>query len=364
MAGPDTNPAVMVDDSAKWAALAKEMETPDPILDAPPERTPGEPLPPPRSPSPPLQRHEDIRAPQPDPEPEPQPDDQQSEPRPRLTYEQLETNNRNTTEALRQAREQAKRAEESLQAVHRMVEDMRATRAQQQPRAEPQPEFKIPDVNDDPIGHFSARQQYMEEQLRQALQGNQYLNDQQVAQQRERQFWQHVENAENQFRPTTPVVEIDGKKISDYDLACEHLRNHRLTELEGMYPDNSQVAMAEARQLGLPSVAHLRQYLMHQDAMNIASRAFTLGVSPGALYYQAAKGRGYVTPTAAAAKPNGKNEKIAAAQRGQKAALTISGGESRRAPNEMSLTDLSDLWLEDPDEFDKQWEVMKRAGKL
>src|SRR5262245_44479545 len=201
--------------------------------------------------------------------------------------------------------------------------------------------------------------------LQEALRGTQGLTEHQVAIQQERQFWGHVDAAEQEFRKTVPTVDVNGQKVSDYDLACDHLRSHRMTELEGMYPDNSPVAQAEARQMGLPTVGHLRQYLMHQDAMHIANRAFALGVSPGALYYQAAKGRGYVTPKAQTQTPAARaNGKIAAAQRGQKASLTISGGETRKGENEMSLTDLSDLWLEDPDEFDKQWEVMKRAGKL
>src|SRR5262245_6015449 len=156
MAGTGQNAPEPRDESAQWAALAKELETPDPILDAPPDQGPGDKTPS-RTPEPPIQRHEDIRTPQPPKEDDaPEPDDQT--PRPKLTYEQLESNNRNTTEALRQAREQQKRAEDNLQKLLERI----ASREPLQPqaRAEPRPEPpKIPDVSEDPIGHFDARQQ-------------------------------------------------------------------------------------------------------------------------------------------------------------------------------------------------------------
>jgi hypothetical protein len=371
MAGVGVNkpdPAAQQDDTAKWAALENELKTPDPILDADtrddrapkvPERTPDTP----RVPDVPVQRQAEP-APKPDDQIEP-PTPDTSEPKPKPTYEQLEANQRNTVAALREAREQAKRAEESVQAVHRMVEELRAQRAQAQPPAPK--EEPIPDVDVDPIGHFNARQARMEKLIEQSLRGTQQLTEQQVAATSERQFWQHVDAEEQEYRKTKPVVEIDGKPHSDYDLACNHLRTHRMKELESMYPDGSRIAHQEARQMGLPTPAHLRAYLMQQDAAAIANRAFQLGVSPGELYYQAAVGRGYSTPASAQGQGGNKakaDAKIAAARNGQRAAVTISGGDSQKASGDMSLSDLSDLWLENPEEFDKQWEVMKSLGKL
>jgi hypothetical protein len=105
----------------------------------------------------------------------------------------------------------------------------------------------------------------------------------------------------------------------------------------------------------------LRAAILQTDSAGIAQRAFQLGVSPAMLYYEAAKTRGYTTPHGSPKKANGQ---IEAAKRGQKAALTISGGEGRKSQNDMSIADLSDLYIEDPDAFDREWDRMKRAGKL
>jgi hypothetical protein len=350
----------IVDDTDAWAALEKELETPDPILDAPPERVPGEPEPPPpppprdrEPPAPKIEAHDDDDAPEP-PEPiEPDPS------RPKIPYETLEQNQRRTAAALKEEREARRRSEEN---TARLIEELRA-RTAPPPPAPPKELPPLPDVNEDPIGHFTEKVARLEAALAHTYQQTEQVQRQRQAQVQEQQFWNHVRAAEDTYRPTTPVVVVDGKNVHDYDLACEHLRAHRMTELTHLYPDNSQVAMAEARQYGLPSPAHLRAAILQSDAVGIAQRAYQLGISPAQLYYAAAKGRGYVTP---AGTPTGKtpNGKIETTKRGQKAALTISGGEGRKSTNDMSISDLSDLFVDDPEEFDKQWDRMARAGKL
>lgn len=331
------------DETKQWEGLAAELE--QPASDVPPieKDTPPEKI--------------ALREPPADDdkgEPEPEPD------KPRLTYEQLESNQRNTTEALRQERDARRRAEESLSNVHRLVDELRTARAgPPKPRAEPP---KIPDVDDDPVGHFqavAARQQAIIDELQRNSQATVGHLQAQAA---EQQFWGHVQAAETEFRKTTPNVQIDGKDVSDYDLACEHLRRHRMAELVNLYPDSSAVAMAEAREMGLPTPAHMRAAILHQDAIGIAQRAFQLGVSPAQLYYEAAKGRGYATPSNGKHPRSGAN--LEAVKRGQKASLTIGGGEGRKSNNDMTISDLSDLFIDDPDEFDKQWEKMRAAGKL
>ena len=64
-------------------------------------------------------------------------------------------------------------------------------------------------------------------------------------------------------------------------------------------------------------------------------------------------------------KPNARaNAAIEAAKRGQRAAKTLSGGQGSRGAEDLSLNDLSDLYAEDPEEFDSMWDKMARAGKL
>jgi hypothetical protein len=58
-------------------------------------------------------------------------------------------------------------------------------------------------------------------------------------------------------------------------------------------------------------------------------------------------------------------QQIEAAKKGTKAATTLSGGSgSRKGAEDLSITDLADLFTENPDEADKVWEQMKRSGKL
>src|SRR5262245_34778740 len=332
-APPEPAPAdALPDDSQQWLDLANELEKPDPLL--------GDDAPPPA-------------------EPEAKPDETPPpEEKPKLSYEQLESNYKNAQGAFTSERERARRAEESLQAVNKLIDDLRAARKPAQPEPEP---AKIPDVHEDPIGHFQARTEMLERALAQTYQGTQQTQQHIQAQQQEQVFWDHVRASENEFRKTAPTIEVNGQKTSDYDLACEHLKAHRMSELTHLYPDTSPVAQQEARQQGYPSPAHLRQAILQSDAAGIAQRAFQLGIAPAQLYYEAAKGRGYVTPQATPSKANGK---IEAAKRGQRAALTISGGEGRKTSNDMTISDLSELWAEDPDAFDKEWERMKRAGKL
>ena len=329
-----TAPAPAPDpDAAKWAALAAELEQPEgeeAEVDEPTEQVPKEPSEPTET----------------------------TEPRPKPSYEQLETAERSKTEALRYERERARRAEESLTNVNKLIEELRASR---RPPPQPREEPKIPSVDEDPIGHFQARTAMLEQALLQTHQGAQATQQHLQAQHEERVFWDHVRASENDARKTAPVLEINGQKVSDYDLACEHLKSHRMGELAHLYPDNSPLAQQEAHQQGYPSPAHLRAAILQNDAMGIAQRAFQLGVPPATLYYEAAKTRGYRTPSANGAAPNGK---IETAKRGQRATMTISGGEGRKSANDLSMSDLSDLYLEDPEEFDKQWEKMKRAGKL
>jgi hypothetical protein len=331
---PASEPPLSETESKQWADLAAEFEKPegeDATEATPPERTEAEPK-----------------------EPTEPADD-----KPKLTYEQLESNYRNAQGAFTSERERARRAEESLTAVNKLIDDLRAARAPpRQPEPEPPP---IPDVNEDPIGHFQGKVAMLEHALAQTYQGAAATQEHLQSQHREQVFWDHVRASENEFRKTAPVLEFNGQKVSDYDLACEHLKAHRMGELQHLYPDNSPLAQQEARQQGLPTPAHLRAAILQSDAMGIAQRAYQLGVAPAQLYYEAAKTRGYTTPKGNGATPNGK---IETAKRGQRAALTISGGEGRKVANDMTMSDLSDLYLEDPQEFDKQWDRMKRAGKL
>src|SRR5262252_1773312 len=214
------NEPVLPDDSKQWADLAKELDSDEGEGEGEPPETP----------------EAEVKAEETTPEPEP---------KPKPTYEQLEANYRNAQGAFTSERERARRAEESLQQVNRLIEDLRAARRPpQQPERD---EIKIPDVNEDPIGHFQARTAILEQALQHTYQGTQATQQHLQAQHQEQVFWDHVRASENEFRKSAPVVEINGQKVSDYDAACEHLKAHRMTELMHLYPDTSQLAQQEAR---------------------------------------------------------------------------------------------------------------------
>ena len=301
---PDAPP--VVDDSKQWQALAEELETDKTAFEQ-------------EAPDAPAEAETKPAEPEPDAEPKTPP-----------TYEQLQAQERNKTEALKWEREARRRAEESLTNVNKLIDDLRTARQQRQaPQPEQEP-VKLPDVNEDPIGHFQAKVAMLEQALQHTYQGANQTAAQIHAERQEQQFWNHVQQAEAEYRKTTPTVTLeDGREVSDYDAACEHLKSHRVNELAALYPDDSPVAQQEARQFGLPSVGHLRASILQQDAIAIANRAYQLGVSPAQLYYDAAKNRGYTRPQASSkAKTNGA---ITAQQR---AVQSFPVDQRRRGPQE------------------------------
>src|SRR5262245_58590988 len=340
----ETAPALTGDD-AKWAALFAENEAEESGID----EEAGEDL----TPATVDDEREAIEAKAP------------AEPKAKPTYEQLEANYKNAQGAFKalQASEKAReRAEQQVESFNRMVEELRASRQARQAPKEPEAP-KIPDVLEDPIGHFQARLAERDQVIEQLQRNQQQTTQQTQAQREEQQCWGHIETAEAEFRKSTPTVNVNGREMTDYDAACEHLKSHRMAQLTMMYPDNNPVAHREAQQHGFPTAAHYRVYMLQQDAMGIAARAFQLGISPAQMYYDTAKGVGYVTPEQRPSpslvtpkpKPNGK---IASQRAGLKSSLSISGGEGRRSNVDMSMSDLSDLYAEgDYEAFDREWEA-------
>jgi len=260
----------------------------------------------------------------------------------------------NIQKALKEARAAQKASEERLAQFTRLVEELRSQR--QQPAAEKQPEPpKIPAVEEDPIGHFNARLQQYEEALRTVYQQGGQQHQQLAAQVQEREMWTYVERAEAEIRSQKP----------DYDEACQHLITARARQLDRMYPSDSPQVMAAARQAGFQTPAEYKQALLNQDGRGLIQQAMQLGVSPAAMLYDLALDAGY-QPKGKAPDPAEKaKQQIEATKKGRNASISISGGSgSKKGAQEMSITDLADLAIEDPDAFDKAWNEMKRLGKL
>jgi hypothetical protein len=135
-----------------------------------------------------------------------------------------------------------------------------------------------------------------------------------------------------------------------------------------MYPDESQQAQHYARQMGFQDATQLKLAILNNDRQSVAIQALQLGVSPAAFYYQLAEDAGYQAKPAQPRAPNGQfaaNEAIEAAKRGQAASVSISGSNSgRKGAEDMAISDLAALFVEDPDAADRIWDQMAKAGKL
>jgi hypothetical protein len=318
---PDSDP-----DAGKWAALAKELETDDGGEPA------AEPAPEP--------------APSPEPEPEPQP-------RGPVSPEEHE----NVQKALRQARENERQVREQLTGITGLIENLRQQR--QQPKDDkPADEPKIPSKEEDPVGYFEAVIAQQAKQIEDLVKGTTTTQEALQQDQQTRSFWNAVIQSETEIRKTAP----------DYDEATAHLEQGRVAELKAIYADDNPQAMALARQYGLSSVGELRNAVLNQDRIAVAQQAFSLGMSPAQLYYNLAKQRGY-QPKALNGQANGDAQKVAqaaidAARKGQRAAKSIGGGTGGGPDNPLSIADLTELYSEDPEAFDKKWDEMARKGLL
>lgn len=300
--------------------------------------------------------------PEPQAEPAQQEPGQQQEPAKGKPEHVPYSEHENLQRALKEAREQSKTAEarfaQALEALTR--------RAQPEPEPKKTEAPKIPDKLEDPIGHFEGKIAQLEAQLQQAAQGSQMTAEQLQTYQQQQQFHAVVVRAEEEINDPKSA-----NHKADYWDAVGHLETQRVKELEHMYPDASPYAAQVAQQYGLRSVAELRTAVLNHDRQAVAVQALQMGMSPAEFYYNLALNRGY-QPKAAQRAPNGQfvpadkgKQQIEAAKRGKAASVSISGGDGgRKGAEDMSLTDLADLAIENPAEFDKVWEQMARQGKL
>jgi hypothetical protein len=275
---------------------------------------------------------------------------EEGEAEPERTPDQMKAHIRNLNGALREARERERYHQDQSRRVLEAFRNRGADpQARQQPKG-PEP-VKLPDINEDPLGHLIGRIEQQQKIIEQLARGGQQTRQEILQQRQENQFWDHVQASEQAFVKEKP----------DYWAACEHLEKARRVELEMMYPSKSQQVQQYAQQQGM-TVKQLHEAMLARDRLNVAEAAVHQGMNPAKYYYDLALTRGYksnVQPL----KPNGK-EVIQAQKRGVKAAKTISGSGAGRGDDEMSAADLADLYLEDPDKADRIFDQMARKGQL
>lgn len=280
-------------------------------------------------------------------------EDAGGQPQPKVSYEELDRRYKGLQSALNEARDRERAASEQNRAFTQMVEEMRASRQAAKP-AEKQPEpEQAPDPYEDPIGYVQHELAKMRAEIQGASKTAKDVAETDRARTEYQQFMRVVEHAEESFKATTP----------DYHEAAEHLEKARRTELSAMYPSTPQ-GDAYARQNGYQNAAHLREAIFQNDARTVAENALRMGMNPAEAYYNLAKGRGYVSKPLQSQTSQAKAEAaIEAARRGQKASKTISGGAGN-ADAPVGVKDLAELYAEDPEAFDREWDKLAKAGKL
>lgn len=232
--------------------------------------------------------------------------------------------------ALRQKAEAAERAKQELEA--RYAADMarlnerlaiiaqQTTQRQEQPKA---PE--IPDINTDPIGHFQAKQAYLEKQLEEAR-GFQQQQVQLTQQQAHLQkIGAEVSRLEQEFAKVTP----------DYNQAQQHL---------------FQTWAQEAQLLGRQPEEAIKFW-----SMQIVQHAAQQGKNPAQVAYELAKQRGYTGPAPKAPtqtqQPQGPN--LDTIQRGLAASKSTSAAPGKAAPS--GTPTIEALLQMDDEDFAKQY---------
>jgi len=285
-----------------------------------------------------------------------------------VPYEELERRHRQTSGALKEARER-----------ERQLRDQRQQQAGEHGQQAQQQEQQPPSLEEDPIGYIQYMEQSLKSQLAERdkvideLKGNHTQTAEQFEQDRQmRALMSQVQTSEQEIMQSAP----------DYPQACDHLENIRRGELRAMFPDDSPRAEAFAQQHGYQSAGDLREAMLNNDRIAVAQHAVQIGVPPAQLYYDLAVQRGYqrqqqaqAGQQAAQGQPGAQigpadqeamqraNAAIDAARRGTKASQTISGGGGR-SDNPMNISELADLYHDDPEAFDQMWEKMERSGQL
>ena len=301
------------------------------------------------------------------PAPEPEPSKREGDPEPppeppakpqHVPY----TEHENVQKALREAREAAKASDERFAQVMRLIEQSRQQQAPPK-QEEPAPLTKpAVAMEADPMAwleYLARKNDHLETQLQAAHKGTQETGQSLQAYQQQQALDAMVVQSEADIR--NPQSQ---NHRPDYDDAIQHIRTTRAAELNLMYPDDAPAAQQMAAAQGFRSVAEMKDAIFQHDADAVTHQAAQLGIPPAVYYYNLAVGRGY-TPKTAQPQPDKGKQQIDALKRGRNAAISLSGGEgSRKGPNDMSLSDLADLFIEDADMADKVWDQMARAGRL
>lgn len=318
------NPADVAE-AAKYAAMEKEFKDFANDDDAPAEK--AEPAP--------------VEKAEPEPKVEAKKDEEKA-PQP---YEVLEKNYKNLQGALGESRHEARALRERQEASERQLQ---ALQEFIKTKVAPQE-----DVYRSPEEILAEQVRGLEHQNRQTAQQLEQMQRQTQEQREIQELGQRAIREEQEFQARTP----------DYIEAANHLQQARLAELSLLWPDNSPVALDGAQRAGFNTVADYRMAMMRQEQVGLARRAFGMQTNVAEVIYGLAKTRGY-TPKAAAA-PVAQKAPIETVRAGAKASGSLSGGGgSAPAANETSVEELTQMFIDDPEQAERMWSKMKKQGLL
>lgn len=277
-------------------------------------------------------------------EPAPEAIKAEDKPKDPLPYDELDKRHKNLQGALAETRGEMRQYRENSEKLANqlanMQEFLRVQQAQRQAPAQQQDDLA-------PLREYLGK---IEQTATQAEQRAQQVEQRWTQQSEEQRLGQHVVQLERQFMAQAP----------DYMPALEYLAKSRMDELSVFYPDDSASAMDAAANAGFRSVAELRQAVMANEQKTLAKQAVATNQNPAELLYRIAKQRGFAAPRQAEPVKPAALESV---RRGQAAAQSLSGGGATNSgSDDMSVDDLANMYLEDPDAADKMFAKMKAKG--
>lgn len=193
-----------------------------------------------------------------------------------------------------------------FQTIQELVQ---ASQRQPQQQVAPQVEqIVVPDIAEDPVGHFQAQNRLLEQKLQSTTKALEDVNNWREAQTAEGQAMQNVQrltqiaqNHEKEFREKEP----------SYDEAFAYVKNMRDQELTFM---------------GYTNPAH-RQQIIQQDALQIAAQALQGNMNAAEVVFNIAKSRGFApkapTPALTPVVQSPDAKKIATIAKGQQASQSL-----------------------------------------
>ena len=184
----------------------------------------------------------------------------------------------------------------------------------------------IPKYDEDPLGHFAARNETLEKELKQVNEKIEGFTKQSTQTQFVQQVNEQINSAEAEFRTSQP----------DYDAALKYLKDVTRSDLADQGMSGTEVEQA-----------------LQQGKLGLAHAALQQGKNPAQIIYERAKRYGY--------RGQSSDDKITTLAKGQSMSKTVQGGSAAG----LSLRDLAQLPDDQIDEIisdEKKFQALIRGG--